>query len=500
MTLPKHCWSSLAVLGALSAAAPAAPVINWVAVDSTNGTSPKTVTNPGGNSPIIGTGAADSADQIALFAPISGPLDAAPDITLADGFQVTLTGSALLEGSSSSMEQFRFGLFQEVGPSVDAFGWLGYIANNSAGASGGALRAKDASFGQFQTNLFISTSTGGSAVNLQTNQDGGSFSAGTYDFAMTIERRGAELSIDASLRRGTAFEQVWQDAVVTDPDLLTYNFNRVGFLSGNSLNADRITFSNIDVTTGPIPSAPALTLRVTTTGPNAGATRIVNTMSESISFNYYEVLSEWGSLNVAGWSSRDDHEGGDPVTVGWDEAASPTQFVLSEVNFLSTTTLAPGESLSLGRAFNVGPWPDLDFGYGVPGSDDLVTGNVEFVPGGPAGDFDGDGDVDDVDFDQWSDDLGVGGGSDADGNLRTDGADFLAWQQQFGTASAAAAASVVPEPLAEALFSLAALLLVYLTHVRCGNVSQLCYCAGGGREQADGRRQAVVAGRRPAAH
>jgi hypothetical protein len=342
---------------------------------------------------------------------------------------------------------------------VDAFGWRGYIANNSAGASGGALRAKDASFGQFQTNLFISTSTSGSAVTLQTNQDGGSFPAGTYDFAMTIERRDDALSIDASLRGGTAFEQVWQDAVVTHPDLLTYNLNRVGFLSGNSLNADRISFSNVDVTTGPIPTPPALTLRVTTDGPNAGATRIVNTLTENVTFNYYEIQSEWGSLDVAGWSSRDDHEGGDPVTAGWDEAQNPTQFMLSEVNFLSSTTLGPGESLSLGRAFEVGPWPDLDFAYGVPDSQDLVTGNVEFIPGGPAGDFDGDGDVDGVDFAQWSDDLGVGGGSDADGNLRTDGADFLAWQRQFGTMSTTAAGSVVPEQLAGDLFNMAVLVL-----------------------------------------
>ncbi len=64
-----------------------------------------------------------------------------------------------------------------------------------------------------------------------------------------------------------------------------------------------------------------------------------------------------------------------------------------------------------------------------------------------AGDFDGDGDVDDDDLSQWEGDYGNNGDSDADGDGDSDGADFLAWQRNFGTGvPIVAAAAAVPEP------------------------------------------------------
>ena len=307
------------------------------------------------------------------------------------------------------------------------------ISRTTRPAATAARFAKNANFASFHSNLFISTSTRGSAMNLQIVQDGGSFSAGLYDFAMTVERHGNELSIDASLRRGAPLSRCGRtrSSVVRTSDLRLQP-RRIPFRQLAERRPDHVQQYRRHDRSHPVGASahPAGDDH----GPNAGATRIVNTLAESITFNYYEIASEWGSLTPTGWSSRDDHEGGDAQTVGWDEAGGPTRFCCRRSTSHSSTTLAAGESLSLGRAFVVGPWPDLDFGYGVPDSDDLVTGNVEFVPGGPAGDFDGDGDVDDVDLAQWSDDLGVGGGSDADGDLRSDGADFLAWQRTLGTA------------------------------------------------------------------
>jgi hypothetical protein len=455
--MPLHRASLLlAIVGGLAAPGMAAPVDGWMAVDS-NGTSPRTVEGDDTSSPVIGNGSNGSANAIALYAPISGGLDAMPDVTLADGFQIKLTGSVLVEGVTSSMEQFRFGLFEEVGPTVDAFGWRGYIANNSSGTGGGALRAKDANFAAFGSTLFISTSTSGSAVNLQTQQDGGSFTSGTYDFAMTIQRHGAALTIDASLRRGNEFAQVWEGAAVSSSNLLTYNFNRVGFLSGASMSADRLSFSDIDVTTGPIPVAPVLILRVTTSGPNAGAARIVNPLGESVSINYYQIASNQSSLDPSGWSSFDDHEGGDAETVGWDEALENDARSLTEVSFLAAKTFAPAESISVGRAYNTGLPTDLQFSYGVVGEDALVNGVVDYVPGGPEGDFDGDAKVDELDLGQWRYNFGIDGGSDADGDRDSDGADFLAWQRGQGTLAAASPAGVTaPEPSSAALLGVAA--------------------------------------------
>lgn len=65
------------------------------------------------------------------------------------------------------------------------------------------------------------------------------------------------------------------------------------------------------------------------------------------------------------------------------------------------------------------------------------------------GDFDGDGDVDGDDLNQWKDDYGQNGRSDANGDGVSDGADFMIWQRNFGTGVPAVAAnSVVPEPSA----------------------------------------------------
>jgi hypothetical protein len=63
------------------------------------------------------------------------------------------------------------------------------------------------------------------------------------------------------------------------------------------------------------------------------------------------------------------------------------------------------------------------------------------------GDFDGDGDVDDLDFAQWEGDFGVNGDSDADGDGDSDGVDFLLWQASRGLPAASPALATVPEPV-----------------------------------------------------
>ena len=74
-------------------------------------------------------------------------------------------------------------------------------------------------------------------------------------------------------------------------------------------------------------------------------------------------------------------------------------------------------------------------------------------------DFDGDGDVDGVDFLIWQRSFGVDDGGDADGDGDTDGEDFLAWQAQFGS-SAGEGSSVIPEPNELLLFGILMLVLV----------------------------------------
>ena len=74
------------------------------------------------------------------------------------------------------------------------------------------------------------------------------------------------------------------------------------------------------------------------------------------------------------------------------------------------------------------------------------------------GDFNGDGRVDPVDLAQWQTSFGADSLSDSDHNGSSDGADYLFWQRQFGNGvpSAAAPATMVPEPTAALLVLLAA--------------------------------------------
>jgi hypothetical protein len=210
-----------------------------------------------------------------------------------------------------------------------------------------------------------------------------------------------------------------------------------------------------------------LTLRVNTTTGNIS---ILNEQAVSIDMSYYEIRSTAGSLNLGGWSSLDDAEGGDPVGTGWDEAPASTANLLSEVNLQSMSTFAPGGSASLGNAFSVGQAQDISFFYAGPGATVLRSGIVSYVTGANDADFDNDSDVDGNDFLIWQRGVGVGNNNatgDANASGTVDGADLAIWRSQFGPASTAAAAAV-PEP-----GSLALLVVAGIGGLAAGRVSTI---------------------------
>ncbi|MCP4190086.1 MAG: PEP-CTERM sorting domain-containing protein [Planctomycetaceae bacterium] len=92
-------------------------------------------------------------------------------------------------------------------------------------------------------------------------------------------------------------------------------------------------------------NVPRATLQI---NPATGQTSLVNTSGTDFELTYYEINSESGSLNVAGWNSLDDQGVGDEA---WLEN-SPTSNSITESNFSGSTTLANGDSLSLGSAFD----------------------------------------------------------------------------------------------------------------------------------------------------
>jgi hypothetical protein len=195
-----------------------------------------------------------------------------------------------------------------------------------------------------------------------------------------------------------------------------------------------------------------LTLEVNTT---TGAMRLLNEQASPIDLSYYEIRSTAGSLKLAGWTSLDDGEGGDPFGVGWDEAAGSSANILSEANLTSMLSVASGASVSLGTGFSIGGAQDLSMSYAAPGGVALQGGFVKFVSGGGVvGDFNHDGTVNAADLAEWRGDFGPTGGSDADNDGDSDGNDFLIWQRRLGATSVTPAASAVPEPTALALMVL----------------------------------------------
>jgi hypothetical protein len=445
-----RCCMALAVCS-MAASAHATPVTGWIAVSSQSpfGPTAKQTSGLNTNSPVVGDGSDNGAGQVALYADLNGTLDGAADVRLADGQQIRLTGTATLTGSTSSMEQFRWGLFNEDAAPFDAASWTGYFATNSAGGAGGALRAKDVSNSAFAGSLFVGNP---GTVNLQSVADGDAFNPGTYNFSMTASRFGNDLSIDATLTDGANYTQQWSDLVVTDPNQRTFNFNRAGFLLGNAMSPDQVSFSNIDVSTG---SVQALFLQVTTTGPNAGKVRIVNPTGQNFEIDYYEITSAAGSLNASGWMSLDDQESGDPETQGWDEAGGADANILSEIHLQGSSMVSSGGILSLGSAFNTAMAQDLVFSLGLPGSENLVRGIVQYgMPIAP-GDFNASGVINGADLTDWRGDFGPGAGSDADNDGDSDGADFLIWQRNLGVPAAVAAAGGVPEPASVTLLAFA---------------------------------------------
>jgi len=380
----------IAVFSVLASNSFAAPVTGWTVVNpSTGAATTKPLTNQSTNSPILGNGTEDSAAVVALYASISGPTDGAPDVSLANGEQVTLSGFATMSGIVSSIEQFRWGLFQESSAPINAIDWTGYMASNSSNSGGGALRAKTAGDG-------TTFAQSGNGVTIATSQDGDEFIDETYHFSMTVSRFDNEVAVDASLTNADDWTQEWRNVIVAPPTAVTFNFNRVGFLAGSGMHANRISFSNIDVTTSPIET---VALRVYADGPNAGLVEIVNNQLESFEIEYYEILSA-GSLNHSDWTSLDQQEGTDQDLEGWEEAAGNNATVLSEYRLFSSQSIAPDSTLSLGKAFDVGSPQDLRFFVGLTDGA-YLRGVVEYVSDGLAGDFNADSAVDAADYVTW---------------------------------------------------------------------------------------------------
>jgi len=195
--------------------------------------------------------------------------------------------------------------------------------------------------------------------------------------------------------------------------------------------------------------------------PSSGDAELRNTSATTVLIDGYDILSDSGSLLPADgdWLSLEDQgiDSGD-----WTES-NVSANRLSELKPDGSTTLSPGDSLDLGHIFDAASGSslqDLVFNFLQVGNSTPTQGVVLYEPlaAGFSADFDGDGDVDGDDLDQWEGDFANNGNSDANGDGDSDGADFLAWQRQFGSGVSplsGGAVTAVPEPGALLLSMLA---------------------------------------------
>jgi hypothetical protein len=422
---------ALAACLIIAHSAPGTPVAGWSKDTSFGGGAAAALTAANTSSPILGSGASNNADNAAIYAPF-------PLISLANGQQLTLSGSAQMVGTTANPD-FRWGLFKDDGVGAAAGGWLGFIASAES-----FTWSKDPSGGNFANVTFASVADGRGAVLGQTADPNATpFSTGTYQFSMSLQRYSDDIDVTVSFTNAiTGYSIVSPTFTETAPSRLTFAFDRVGFLAGSALDADQIRFSNIDVAVSNI-DQPVLEVH------SSGLVVVTNPTGGTYDLTQYEITSDAGSLNPSGWTSFDSQENDDPIGSGWDEAGGSGATVLGEVNLLSTESLDADERLGLGHAYAPGDERDLAFRFTSGG--EVERGVVRYVE---SGDFNRDGHVDAADYVLWRKTAGtaspVGAGADANGDGAIDDSDLNVFKNNFGNPATPGLgqASSAPEPSA----------------------------------------------------
>ncbi len=211
--------------------------------------------------------------------------------------------------------------------------------------------------------------------------------------------------------------------------------------------------------------------------PIDGDVSLMNPTDSPISLNSYRIASET-SLNNGQWSpiSGQNISGfpaGNGTGNGWEVGPNVSSSELVEWYLSGDSTLAAGDSIYLGHAYNPSiDVHDLKFRYGS--GDTEIAGSVlyePFVPnvGAVAGDYNGNGVVDAADYTVWRNHLGQTFQLTNEGPGQTPGMvtpeDYSFWKTHFGetaSGSGAAAQRAVPEPSTWCL-------LLTLTIAVCGS-------------------------------
>lgn len=222
----------------------AALLTSWTQSSGSNGSGLNTA------SPVLGNGSLDSGDNQTIYAvlPTSYTLTNVGDSIKLSG------GVTFLNLATPQADQFRFGLYN-VNGQTGVNGWLGYMASNS-GTSTGPTYSRLWERSNPNTGSFGSGSGATAVANVNATPGNTSFASGTYTFSLTLTRVATGLEVGWTLIGTNVNSTVSGTFLDTTPQ--TYTYNRVGFFTGGGLNADQVSFSNVDLTVVPEPGVVGL--------------------------------------------------------------------------------------------------------------------------------------------------------------------------------------------------------------------------------------------------
>ena len=207
--------------------------------------------------------------------------------------------------------------------------------------------------------------------------------------------------------------------------------------------------------------------------PVTGEIVLRNGSASSLEFDNYWITSPANALLSANgsWNSLDDQNydaDGNGTGQSWDESGGSNASQISESYLLGSTTLDPGELVSIGKAYNTSIVDaNMTLRYHDVNSSptSLLDGGVVFVM---LGDMDGDGDVTDLDvplfvqaltdraaYDTAQPNIDADFVGDFDGNGLLDVGDLGAFSLAVNAATASGNSTAVPEPSTWALIGTA---------------------------------------------
>lgn len=234
-------------------------VSNWV-VDTNGATRAISVSQSGPTTTFVNT--TNAAAPVSQFFGNSTIGLSPTTLTLANiGDAISLTGTATFTGGSTyGNTQWRIGLFYRdnrpgVNTGIQGTNWLGYMMGAGQGTASTFYERNDPNTGMYASG------TGASAAG-SGNNPGVNFDAGVYNLSLNILYSAVNtLQFNFSIIEqagGSGYSSI--SATINDVSPTTYSFDRVGMLSGGSVNATQIKYDNLVVNYTPVPEPSSLAL------------------------------------------------------------------------------------------------------------------------------------------------------------------------------------------------------------------------------------------------